>query len=294
MAHLTGIVTRPVGPTFAVILRAGDPNIMFVMYRTFRHLPRSAQRDILQAAVLMALAWTGLRVLRFRTVLDNRDRHIGVSTPPHREHEDEIIRRVQWAINAVAARCSWATCLVQALAADVMLRRRGIPSVLRFGVRPDDGRGGIEGHAWLECSGGVVVGAIHELSSYETMERASSIVDRLPTVAPCAKVGPSSIESLLNGELIPWAALRMTPAEFLGACSDRDVTCLIAEKLRTAQPADFDWPNDVRETLATIARAQAAKELVRQKELIAVLDALSEAKDLSDSAERDSPRVRSL
>ena len=221
----------------------------------------------------MALAWTGLHVLRLRTVLDNRDRHIGVSPSPQRESEDEIIRRVQRAISAVAARCSWATCLVQALAADVMLRRRGVSSVLRFGVRPDDtGLGGIEGHAWLECNGGAVVGAIHELSSYETMERASSIVDRPPSNAE----RQASIESLLSGAMIPWAAGHMTPAEFFQACSDLDLTCLVAEKLRTAEMADSDWPVEVRKTLATIALAQAAKELVRQQELKSVLEALAE------------------
>ncbi len=48
------------------------------------------------------------------------------------------------------------TCLMQALAARMMLRRRRVPSVLVVGVRSRDGRPGA--HAWLIAGGGAVCG----------------------------------------------------------------------------------------------------------------------------------------
>lgn len=53
---------------------------------------------------------------------------------------------------------SWAVCLPQALAAHWMLRRRGIPSVIRFGVQRQS-EGNLAAHAWLYAGGAVVLGA---------------------------------------------------------------------------------------------------------------------------------------
>ena len=62
---------------------------------------------------------------------------------------------------AVQARAAWfnleAPCLPTALAAQWMLRRRGVPSRLRLGVRRD--ASALAAHAWLEINGEVVFGA---------------------------------------------------------------------------------------------------------------------------------------
>lgn len=50
-----------------------------------------------------------------------------------------------------------ALCVSQALAAQVMLARRGEPSVIHFGFLRSPG-GAVEGHAWLEVDGTVVIG----------------------------------------------------------------------------------------------------------------------------------------
>jgi hypothetical protein len=69
------------------------------------------------------------------------------------------IDSIRWAIAAVARQMPSATCLVQALAADAMLRRRGIGADLRFGVRRlPTGDVPIEGHAWVECEHGETIG----------------------------------------------------------------------------------------------------------------------------------------
>jgi hypothetical protein len=69
----------------------------------------------------------------------------------------EPLERVLGAVRRVSARCSRTTCLGRALTAWVMLRKRGIPAVVRLGVSksPEDGFGA---HAWLECGGRAVLG----------------------------------------------------------------------------------------------------------------------------------------
>jgi hypothetical protein len=79
--------------------------------------------------------------------------------------------------------------------------------------------------------------------------------------------------TLLAGTATPWAAFRMTPGEFLRACEDEGLTGLMHQRLGTQE--DGGWPADVREALAKAARAQTATELLRQRQLISVLDDLA-------------------
>ena len=58
-------------------------------------------------------------------------------------------------------------CLRDALAADVMLARRGFQPTLRFGIRkPDGNRLTLDAHAWLECDGSIVAGRLESLDEY--------------------------------------------------------------------------------------------------------------------------------
>ena len=60
------------------------------------------------------------------------------------------------------------TCLVEALAAHCMLRRRGYVPALKIGVR----RGAVmslDAHAWVECEGDVVIGTTPALAEYAVL-----------------------------------------------------------------------------------------------------------------------------
>jgi hypothetical protein len=50
------------------------------------------------------------------------------------------------------------SCLVCAIAGRMMLRRRGMPSLLLLGARSDP-EAELAAHAWLQCGGVDVVGA---------------------------------------------------------------------------------------------------------------------------------------
>jgi hypothetical protein len=119
----------------------------------------------------MAFVWTGLRLLRFPTVRRILDHYVGSRTAGNIAQPQQIaIGPVRWAITAVAARFPSATCLVQALAADAILRRRGLACELRIGVRVRGNTGvPLEAHAWVECDGAVAIGAIENLSDYKVL-----------------------------------------------------------------------------------------------------------------------------
>jgi hypothetical protein len=143
---------------------------VIALYHRFTSLDRSDRRLVLEAASLMALVWTGLRLLRLSTLRRILDHYVGSPIARNIAQPHPAIGPVRWAITAVAARFPSATCLVQALVADAILRRRGLTCELRIGVRV---RGNtavpFEAHAWVECDGAVAIGAIENLSDYEVL-----------------------------------------------------------------------------------------------------------------------------
>ena len=110
-----------------------------------------------EAGVCLALASLAIRVAPAVTL---RLAQAGVR--PRDQHSGRPAARAWaaaarlWRLTAaVARRLPWRpTCLAQALAVGWMLRRRGIATRLRFGVRVADGA--LAAHAWLECAGRVV------------------------------------------------------------------------------------------------------------------------------------------
>jgi hypothetical protein len=62
-----------------------------------------------------------------------------------------------WAVTAASRYVPGATCLAQALAAQVLLGRTGYPARLRIGVAKGEERK-FEAHAWVESQGRVVIG----------------------------------------------------------------------------------------------------------------------------------------
>lgn len=73
------------------------------------------------------------------------------------------------AITSAAARVPWRSdCLLQAMAASAMLRRRNLASHVCIGVRRGAG-GALEAHAWLVASGGIVTGMLPDLTEFRVI-----------------------------------------------------------------------------------------------------------------------------
>ena len=116
-------------------------------------------RFLLSEAVLgLGIAGLAIAVLPFRSVGFLAGRPIRRPELPRQERLNNV-QRIRWAITRAAARVPWRTmCFEQGLAAQLMLRRRGIPAVLYYGAKQDDHRG-LNAHVWV-CDGEVeVIGA---------------------------------------------------------------------------------------------------------------------------------------
>lgn len=118
-------------------------------------LPRRDRLLLLEATLWLAVAGFAIAVLPFRHVGRLAARPIRRPEPPeHTRHRE--VRRIRWAIVVSAPRVPWrAMCFQQGLAAQFMLRRRGVPSILYYGAAPDDIRG-LSAHVWV-CDGSVKV-----------------------------------------------------------------------------------------------------------------------------------------
>jgi hypothetical protein len=131
-------------------------------FLTFVRMPHPDRALALRAAGWLLLARVALWTMPFPRVqelaarLGARGRTVGVAPG-----------RVAWTVETVARSIPDASCLTQALAADVMLSRMGEEPSMHIGVATD--RGAFEAHAWLELHGRPLVGDL-ELDRYARLE----------------------------------------------------------------------------------------------------------------------------
>jgi hypothetical protein len=85
------------------------------------------------------------------------------------------------------------------------------------------------------------------------------------------------LAAVLRGEPVSWRSLGMEPDDLLAVCAEEDLTGLVHRQL--ANLSDLGWPQGLRDELTREARAGAARELLRRRETVTVLDALA-ARDI--------------
>jgi hypothetical protein len=128
----------------------------------------------IEAILLTLTIRSGLRVMSFDAL---RRRLTGAWSTRRadvpRDVQDAIAAHVGDAVRRAARRLPGTTCLVDALAAELMLRRRGVPSTLHIGVRAPLAATPLDAHAWLECGGTVVVGGQADVAEYRILTGSS-------------------------------------------------------------------------------------------------------------------------
>ena len=131
--------------------------------RKFLTLPATDRRLLVEAALFLAAIRLGLRLLPFRTLWRLLDRAPCPSVAAGLFSPD----RIAWAVSVTSPYVLGVRpCLPQALAAQLLLVRRGFPARLRLGVAKGD-RGQVRAHAWMETDGRVVTGGSEsELERY--------------------------------------------------------------------------------------------------------------------------------
>ncbi|HEX6860745.1 MAG TPA: lasso peptide biosynthesis B2 protein [Caulobacteraceae bacterium] len=126
---------------------------------TLVRMDRLRRGLMVEAVLWLAVARVALLVLPFRVVA----RRLGKTAPPASAAEagadgEALAKAVGWTVQRMAGYVPFrAVCLQQALAAKMMLRRRGVPSVLHLGVASSS-EGPLSSHAWLDVGQAKVTG----------------------------------------------------------------------------------------------------------------------------------------
>ena len=124
--------------------------------RKLLRLSSSERGLLLRAVLLVALTRVGLWLLPVQVV--RRQLARPSQAPPRSSLDDpSCLDEIAWAVTAASRYVPRATCLTQALAAQVLVERAGLPSRVCLGVARGDGAS-FEAHAWLESEGRIVVG----------------------------------------------------------------------------------------------------------------------------------------
>lgn len=123
-------------------------------------LPGTRRVMLAEACAALLAAQLQVRCLPFRRVAARLGAS-GAETGHEVTREQQALsREVEWAIAAASRRLRpRPTCLMEAVAAQALLRRRGVAATVYLGVAPAraDGRQ-INAHAWLRCGRRIVTG----------------------------------------------------------------------------------------------------------------------------------------
>ena len=124
---------------------------------------------LLEATVVLAFVYLGLRLLPFQSVRSLLSRfeaqtRLKSSTDAA---DTTLAPRLLGAVDRAGRRLGM-TCLPRALTAHALLARRGIRTNVQIGVSRVPGSP-LEAHAWVECSGVVVMGQIPNLTRFVKM-----------------------------------------------------------------------------------------------------------------------------
>ncbi len=127
--------------------------------RNFINMPWPEQRLFPEATLALAWSWYRVRTTRFGELQRQLAQWpLALADAPADERAARIGRVIRTASRHLPWECS---CLIQALAARSMLRRRQLGCVLHIGVLKREDK--LESHAWLSCGELILTGAVgHE------------------------------------------------------------------------------------------------------------------------------------
>jgi Transglutaminase-like superfamily len=129
----------------------------------FLNLKQSDRILLVKTVFLLAAIRIGLKILPFHRL---RGFLAKIARPSAKlqKADEAYANKVVWAVTAVSPYLR-AICLPQALAAQVLLDRRGYPAQLRIGFTRDKG-GRMSAHAWVESQGQVAIGGTENMDRY--------------------------------------------------------------------------------------------------------------------------------
>ena len=124
----------------------------------FRRFHRLSGREVarfVEAVCALTLATAAIKLLPFRTVV--RSMSYGRNGQGRGKTVAEEAREIRRAVKRAARRLPWKiVCFPEGLAAHWMLRRRGAPSLVHYGLRQSESQ--LSAHVWVTLGETVVIG----------------------------------------------------------------------------------------------------------------------------------------
>ena len=104
-----------------------------------------------EATSYLFAVWAGLRWFQFEKVMATASRL------PARKLRSADVGELRWAVDRCARLVPWrAMCIERALALQAMARRRGVASLLHYGIKQEGN--GLSAHVWLSVDAQIVIG----------------------------------------------------------------------------------------------------------------------------------------
>ena len=157
------------------------------MHKTIRFLALNSadRRTLCAAAAWLILIRVGLHVVPFRVL---RALVLRLSREPSHSRQNLIPGQTKWVCISRGIRAIETAgrhlpgcrhCLSQALAAKILLARRGCPAGLRIGVAHGNS-GNLKAHAWLVAQDQVLIGGRLNLAEYTPLPLLEGEFPRAP------------------------------------------------------------------------------------------------------------------
>lgn len=132
--------------------------------RSLRGLSAKRRALLIEAALCLLVAQAVLLLVpfpflarRFGTFVPPSDPRVALGRSEASARHMAVAREVGWAVTTAARHIPVrAVCLPQAMVARMMLKRRGVSSVIHFGAAK--GTDALDTHAWLDAAGIEVTG----------------------------------------------------------------------------------------------------------------------------------------
>lgn len=126
----------------------------------FFHMPWIEKLLLFETFLLTGVARLAVVLLPMNKLSVFMGKHMEESPLQSNEAVQSTIHKVEWAVGLVSPYTPWQSkCLVQALAAQSMLKRRRISSTLYLGVARD-GENRLIAHAWLRSGPYILTGGL--------------------------------------------------------------------------------------------------------------------------------------
>lgn len=132
-------------------------SVVWRKFKTFISITIIDKMNLFEALYLTAFFKIVIFILPFKTYKRYFGMHNMETSYEIDNSEYKTIRRISWVVSTISKYTPWESkCLVQAMTAQKMLRRRCLYSTLYLGVGKNDEGNNLQAHAWLR-SGSIIV-----------------------------------------------------------------------------------------------------------------------------------------